>query len=64
MTLAAHGAVPSHFASFVLDAPTGLTRQRTDDVAAPEAFSFEMTDSRGEARHRATQGCFDVTFQL
>ena len=50
---ASRGDIPSHFASFVLDAPTGLSLQRTDDVAAPEAFSFEMTDSRGDARHVA-----------
>ncbi|KAK7232028.1 voltage-gated potassium channel [Aureococcus anophagefferens] len=51
--LASHGDVPSHFASFVLDVPLGLTLQRCDDVAPPEAFSFEMTDSRGDARHVA-----------
>ena len=50
---ASRGDIPSHFASFVLDAPTDLSLQRTDDVAAPEAFSFEMTDSRGDARHVA-----------
>lgn len=47
---AAWGRPPPHFARFVLDAPAGLTRQRADDVAAPEAFSFELSDADGGSR--------------
>ncbi|KAH8054193.1 voltage-gated potassium channel [Aureococcus anophagefferens] len=32
---------------------SGPSSRRCDDVAPPEAFSFEMTDSRGDARHVA-----------